>query len=164
MLLTGDCWSVGGFSSEKTADICVRADMPRHAGTIRRAGSDYFWQGARSTDPRILINHGQPIPIPGSAKLTLGLPSPLSDSAVLQLNAPHRFDQHVDGVVLVSETLLIGPGTDCHLRCRELADRAILNRRGDRWLAKVGLAGDFEELNFGQRMMFRSLAMMLEEA
>ncbi len=164
LLLSGDRWSVGGLSHDTMADICVRADWPRQAGTINRAGSDYFWKGARTADSRKLISPGQPIPIPGTAAMTLEQPSPLSDSAVLRLNAPHRFDQHVDGVVLVNETLLVGPSADCHLRCRESTDRAILNWRGDRWLVKAGLAGDFRELKSGQRMVLRSLAMTLEEA
>ena len=95
---------------------------------------------------------------------TLEQPSPLCDSAVVKLGPPHRFDQHVDGVVLVNETLLVGPSPDCHIRCRESTDRAVLSRKGGRWLAKAGLAGDFEELCPGQRMTLRSLAMTLEEA
>jgi hypothetical protein len=164
LLLTGGRWSVGGYSHESVADVCVRSDWPRLAGTIERADSDYFWQGARSADRRELITDGQPIPIQGSAVITLLQPSPLSDSAVLAVRPPHRFDQHVDGVVLFSETLLVGPTADCHIRCRESSDRAVITRRGDRWLAKAGLAGDFTEFCPGQRMMLRTLAMTLEVA
>ncbi len=173
LLLAGNHWSVGGLSQAGTADVCVRADWPRYAGSIERAGGDYFWNGARAaaspelTTPemiaRELITSGQTLPVPGSAALTLRQPSPLCDSAVLSLSPPHRFDQHVDGVVLVNETLLVGPTPDCHIRCRESSDRAVLTRRGDRWLAKAGLAGDFEPLEPGQRITLRSLAMTLEE-
>jgi hypothetical protein len=152
------------MSHAKSADICVRADWPRHAGSIERASGDYFWQGPGSADRRELISSGQPIPVEGSATVTLEQPSPLCDSAVLSLSAPHRFDEHVDGVILVNETLLLGPNPDCHIRCRESVDRAVLTRRNDRWMAKVGLAGDFEELYPGQRKMLRSLAITLEEA
>ncbi len=91
-------------------------------------------------------------------------PSPLSNSATLKLSPPHRFNEHVDGVVFVNETLLIGPQPDCHVRCHQLADRAVLTRRGERWLGKVGLASDFEELEPGSRITLRSLAMTLEKA
>lgn len=96
--------------------------------------------------------------------MTMEQPSPLSNSATLILSPPHRFDGHVDGVVLVDETLLIGPQGDCHVRCSQLADRAVLTRRGDRWLGKVGLASDLEELEPGRRITLRSLAMTLEKA
>lgn len=152
------------MSHEAKADICVRADLPRVAGTIERATGDYFWKGPQSTDRRTLITSGQPIPIQGSAVVSLVQPSPLCDSAVMTLKAPHRFDEHVDRVVLVNETLLVGPGSDCHVRYREAQDRAVLTRRGDRWMVKAGLAGDFQELSPGERTTLRSLAMTLEQA
>ena len=130
------------MTHKQSADICVRADWPRNAGRIEKAGGDYFWLGSGQSE-RELITSGQPIPIEGSAEMTLVQPSPLSDSAVLTLKAPHRFDEHVDGVVLVNETLLVGPSDDCHIQCRESSDRAIVTRRENRWLVKAGLAGDF---------------------
>jgi hypothetical protein len=142
----------------------VRADWPRHAGTIHRDGGDYFWKEARSTAKHQLLAGGQPLPISGSAKISLHQPSSLCDSAILTLSRPHRFDQHVDGVVLVNETLLVGPSPDCHIRYRESTDRAVITRRDDRWLAKIGLAGDFKELRPGQRTMLRTLAITLEKA
>ena len=111
-----------------------------------------------------MISDGHPLPIEGTATITLVRPTPLSDSAVLAVSPPYRFDQHVDGVVLVNDTLLVGPTTDCHIRCRESADRAVITLRQDRWLAKAGLSGDFVEFCPGQRMMLRTLAMTLEEA
>jgi hypothetical protein len=164
LLLTGNSWSVGGLNQRMNADVCVRADWASLTGHIERAGNDYFWRGRASTAERILIRSGQVLPIPGSASIILRQPSPLCDSAVLQLKPPHRFDQHVDGVVLVNETLLVGPTIDCHIRCRESSDRAVIARRGDKWVAKAGLSGDFEELCPGRRMTLRTLAMTLEKA
>jgi hypothetical protein len=164
LLLSGKNWSVGGLSHGTSADVCVRADWPRFAGTIALEGGDYFWQEARSSARRQLINREQPLPIPGSATISLQQPSSLCDSAVLTLNRPHRFDQHVDGVVLVNETLLVGPSADCHIRFRESTDRAVITRRDDRWLIKAGLAGDFEELRPNRRTRLRSLAITLEQA
>jgi hypothetical protein len=164
-LLTGDRWSVGGLSSDDLlADICVRADWPRRAGTIQRSGSDYFWQGTSDADDLMLITGGNPLPITGSATVTMQQPSPLSNSATLKLDPPHRFNDHVDGVVLVNETLLIGPQPDCHVRCHQSPDRAVLTRRGKRWLGKVGTSSDFEEIPLGRRIKLHSLAMTLEEA
>jgi hypothetical protein len=164
LLLSGDSWSVGGVSHETRADVCVRADWPRHAGTIHRDGGDYFWKEARSAAKHQLLASGQPLPISGSATVSLHQPSSLCDSAILTLSRPHRFDQHVDGVILVNETLLVGPSPDCHIRFRESTDRAVITRREDRWLAKIGLAGDFKELRPGQRTMLRTLAITLEKA
>lgn len=164
LLLNGVQWSVGGLSRASNADVCVQADWPRLAGQISRRGADYFWQGQNSLESKILLTDGTPIPIQGSALMTLGKPSQLSDTAVLSLNAPHRFDQHVDGVVLVRETVLVGPGSDCHLRCRGASDRAILQLKNNQWYAKAGLLGDFQKLEVGHRVVIQSLAMTLEMA
>ncbi len=164
LLVTGVQWSVGGLSRASNADICVQADWPRLAGQISRRGADYFWQGKRAADQKILLADGTQIPVDGSALMTLGKPSQLSDTAVLSLNAPHRFDQHVDGVVLVRETILVGPGSDCHLRCRDASDRAILQLKDNHWYAKAGLSGDFQKLEVGCRIVIQSLAMTLELA
>ncbi|MDB4393961.1 hypothetical protein OAF37_03815 [Rubripirellula sp.] len=164
LLVNGVQWSVGGLSRATNADVCVQADWPRLAGQISRRGADYFWQGQNSLESKTLLTDGTPFPIQGSALMTLGKPSQLSDTAVLSLNAPHRFDQHVDGVVLVRETVLVGPGSDCHLRCRGASDRAILQLKDNQWYAKAGLLGDFQKLEVGHRVVIQSLAMTLEMA
>lgn len=164
LLLAGERWTLGGVSQNRDADICVRADLPRLAGTIERSGADYFWSGLQGSDRRELIPSGQTLALQGSARLSLHQPSALSESAVLTLSPPHRFDQHVDAVVLANETVLIGPSPDCHIRYRESSDRAVLIRRGSQWLAKSGLAGESMPLAPGRRTMLRTLAMTLEEA
>lgn len=178
LLLTGDRWSFGGVSEHAEADIRVRADWPRLAGRIEREAGDYFWcdmyhKGSIPKD-RTLVTHGQQLPIPGSATVTLIQPSPLTATAVLDLAPPHRFDEHVDRVILVDGTLLIGPSPECHIRCERAKDnptpesrsdktpeRLIMTRRGDRWLA--GTAGDLQELVVGQSTQLQSVTMTLEE-
>lgn len=164
LLLAGKRWTVGGVGDDRGADIRVRADLPRVAGTIERSGADYFWLGSRESDQRELIRSGEPLAVQGSARLSLQQPSPLCESAVLQLRAPHRFDEHVDAVVLVNETILVGPGADCHLRCRDCSERAVLIRRGSEWIAKPGLAGESVALEPGKRTLVKTLAMTLERA
>ena len=164
LLLTGNRWSVGGRGQEDQADICVRADWPRRAGIIQRMGGDYFWSDARAPDQRQLISGDQPLPIPGSAAARMCQPTPLSNTATLELCPPHRFDEHVDGVVLFDGALLVGPQADCHVRCHQMTDRAVITRRGDRWLGKIGLTSDFQELPPGDRITLQSLAITLEKA
>ncbi len=98
---------------------------------------------------------------------------------MLDLAPPHRFDEHIDRVILVDETLLIGPSAECHIQCdrsRENSkhngaknsgpeaaapERLIMTRRGDRWLA--GTAGDLQELVVGKSTQLQSITMTLEE-
>lgn len=162
-MLGGDDWSVGGVSDHDPADICVRADWARRAGRIRRQDDDYFWINSE-TDTPLLITDGQTLPIPGSAAMKLTQPSPLCRSATVSLGDPHRFVDHVDGVVLVSEALLIGPDADCHIRSTSLAERVVLTQRESSWHARAGLTGEFAQLSLGQRLTLPSLTMTLEVA
>ena len=174
LLLTGNRWTLGGVSDHSVADVRVRADWPRLAGKVEREGGDYFWcdmytKGCIPKD-RSLVTHGQVLPIAGSASVKLSQPSPLTATAVLDLSPPHRFDEHVDRVILVADTLLIGPSAECHIRCDQTKaaeigpgapERLIMTRRGDRWLA--GPAGDLQELVVGQSTHLQSITMTLEE-
>ncbi len=170
LLLTGNSWTLGGISDRSTADVRVRADWPRLAGRIEREAGDYFWcemySKGTTPQPRSLLTHGRQLPIAGSAALKLVQPSPLTATAVLDLAPPHRFDEHVDRVILVDQTLLIGCSAECHVRCDPPRDdktpeRLIMTRRGDRWLA--GIAGDLQELAVGQSTQLQSVTMTLEE-
>lgn len=168
LLLPGNRWTVGGVDPESFPDICVRADWPRRAGVIDREGADYFWQSeptnAETNTKRELITSGQILPISGSAQMTLDCPSPLSTSATLSLRGQHRFDGHVDRVVLVNETLLVGPAGHCHIRATEFPDQAVLVHRAGIWQAKLDTQTELYPLIPGERITLQSLAMTLEEA
>jgi hypothetical protein len=171
LLLTGTRWTVGGVSDQSLAEIRVRADWPRLAGRIEREAGDYFWcdryvKGSIPT-ARVLQPPSGTLPVPGSASLTITQPSPLTATAVLDLKPPHRFDEHVDRVILVDHTLLIGDSAECHIRCESPPagpplDRLIMTLRGDRWLA--GVAGDLRELVLGRVFQMQSVTMTLEQS
>ena len=177
LLLTGSRWTVGGVSDQGEAEIRVRADWPRLAGRIEREAGDYFWsdiyhKGSIPQD-RTLVTHGQHLPIKGSARVRLIQPSPLTATAILDLAPPHRFDEHIDRVILVDQTLLIGTSSECHIQCEppkenskqdgdaNALQRLIMTRRDERWL--VGTAGDLQELVVGQSFQMQSVTMTLEE-
>ena len=163
LLLGGEAWTVGGFSDGKPADICVRADWPRRAGEITRQVDDYLWVGAQSSEPT-LVNDGQTIPVTGSADMKLRKPSPLCATAMLSVSQPHRFTDHVDGVLLVADAILLGPDADCHIRSGGLTDRVVMTLRDKEWLARVGLTGEFTQLSLGKRLTFPTMTMTLESA
>lgn len=129
----GSRWQLGGPDLESPDQssrvIRIQADVPRIAGELVRKDSEYAWlpEGSAGAGKPVLIGAEHPIPMVGSARLFLNVPSPLSPSAVLTLQPPHRFGGHVDGVVLVTDTVLLGPGRECHVRCPELKQRYVLS-------------------------------------
>ena len=182
LLLPGERWTVGGVDQDSPADVCVRADWPRRAGVIEREGADYFWRaslqqssgqqpsGANEVEhkPRELMTSGRTLPITGSAEMKLVCPSSLSTSATLSLKAPHRFDGHVNSVILVNDTFLIGRSSDCHIRLSADLDstpnRTVVVFRSGRWQAKADDETYFHELFPGVRTSLQSLAITLEQA
>ena len=119
-LLVGDRFTVGGSRPDGTANVQVRSDWRRFEGALVRREGDYFWSAsddAPSDSDARLLQSSDIVPIDGSATLRLNKPSPLSGSAILTLDPPHRFDHHVDQMLLVDQTVLIGPSSGDHIRC-----------------------------------------------
>ncbi|MCC9603806.1 hypothetical protein LOC67_24915 [Stieleria sp. JC731] len=195
----------GVRQDDRRADIAVQSDWRRIEGTLHRHGGDYFWTTVpekaanfgpstgvsvaagqtrqpgqssaigRDAPKRQLLVDGSRFPIAGSASMRIRKPSVLSASAVLELDAPHRFDAHVDKVLIAAQTLLIGPTVANHICCPGLEISAVLVIRDGKWKAKLNrtseasrfLASDtpreFVDLIPGQRTSLGPLDMMLEE-
>ncbi len=140
-----------------------------------RQNGDYFWiaYGQKQGAGR-LIRSGETLPISGTAQIQLTVPSALSGSAVLSLAPPHRFDNHVDHILLVDQTVLIGPSTDHHICSSSIEDAAVLVYRDGIWKAKSKPApgqsengsppprSRFVELVPGHRVSIGQLDMTLE--
>ncbi len=98
--------------------------------------------------------------------MTLQSPNPLSNSAVLALQAPHRFADHVDGIILADKTIIIGPDSAAHIQARTADQQIVLVQRDEGWSAKVSTDANFTSFSetSGGRLKFGLLAMTLEKA
>jgi hypothetical protein len=172
-LVIGDSVRIGACHPGGSADVRVRADWRRQEGTLLRRGGDYFWRAASAAQrgaDGTLLRSGECLPIPGSAQLRLTTPTPLSASAVLSLAPPHRFDGHVDAVILVDRTVLIGPQSGHHICCGGLDSSVVLRIREGRFQAKLQSdpqtpnAADrsFCDLEPGRRVTLGDLDLTLE--
>ncbi len=174
-LVVGDRIRIGACHPGGAADVQVRADWRREEGAVQRRGGDYFWhpasEGKRNPDGT-LLRSGDCLPIPGSAELRLTTPTPLSATAVLSLAPPHRFDGHIDAVLLVDRTVLIGPHSGHHICCPGLDSSVVVMVRDGQLQAKLHAAeaaqgsGEraFCELVPGRRVALGDLDMTLEKA
>ncbi|OUT55663.1 MAG: hypothetical protein CBB71_19415 [Rhodopirellula sp. TMED11] len=178
-LLVGNSFTLGQAGSPQLADVRVRADWPRQAGEIVRSENDYLWHCREM--PASLLVPGQVVPVAGSAQLQIHVPSSLSQTAVLTLQPPHRFDDHIDRMLLVDQTILIGPEASNHIRCRQLEQSFLLVYRNSHWKlrqrpsgpqnvpAKQGLkkqpqANPWIRLTETQSIVIDEVAMMIEPA
>jgi hypothetical protein len=151
-LLDKDEVIVGAANSGQAADIQVVGDLSRQAIAIRRSAGDYLVQPLQPTtingvavDRPQLLSDGDQIQIGERVRLSFRLPNPLSSSAVLKMQSLHRFKPHVDGILLLSDSCIIGPNTASHVVCPTWEKELLLFRHGDEWffrsLAEVEVDG-----------------------
>ncbi|WP_436714773.1 hypothetical protein U8335_17965 [Roseiconus lacunae] len=193
-VFAADQLTVGGVRQQgNSAEVAVQTDWRRIEGTLIRHGGDYFWgpvpesrapaaanaTGDASRTPlgvgRQLLADGSRLPIDGAASLRIRKPSVLSASAVLELDPPHRFADHVDQILIAEKTLLIGPTAANHIRCASLDVSAVLVIRDGMWKAKLNRTSEpsrflasetpreLVDLIPGRRVSLGPLDMMLEE-
>jgi len=66
-----------------------------------------------------------------TVRLKFHQPHALSATAVLTIESHHKTEPAVDGIVLMSESCILGPQSQSHIHCRNWADDFVLFRRGD---------------------------------
>ena len=142
LLLTRQAITIGGPTAPD-ADIQLLASLSRQHATIHRDDGEYQLEahGPTRVNHRPVVEWAQ---LPDGADITLGQnvrlgfhrPTALSGSGRLSFRSDHRPTHSLDGVVLVADTCLLGPGRDCHVRCPEWEDSVILIHRDGEWLVR----------------------------
>lgn len=127
---------LGGVDAEGTADVPLMGDLASdHAAIIRERGGyrlaprwPTFLNGRRVTEPAPL-RHGDVIRLGQTVELEFQQPSPISASAKLAVVSRHRPPMGADGVLLMAETCIIGPGRQALVRTQSLGDPIVLYRQ-----------------------------------
>ncbi len=184
ILLTSEV-SIGGPASEDQAMIGVQADLHRREAQVLRSGGEYFVQaldGAVSVEGQNRADQDrQPLALRSRDTFTLGRdtevlfarPHPLSASARLSLAGHGRLRPHVDAVLLLDDTLIVGPTDDCHVRVPHAEGALVLVRQPRQWQLKPLLgpgiqssgtqsSGQWQTLTPGQRFEQFGVAMTVE--
>lgn len=120
-------------------DVPILGDLSRQHATIRRSGEGYLISARKETKI-----DGKPIadlaPLYDGAMIELGegvrfrfrRPHPLSASARLEFASRHRTQPPVDGVILMAESLVLGPAANSHVVCRDWPrDVVLFHQQGD---------------------------------
>src|SRR5438105_3173902 len=78
---------------------------------------------------KVLLQSGDRITLGGSCQLQFRQPVPVSASARLDLASGHRLPLTVDGVLLMADTLVLGPGSQVHVAMPDLKEPIVLFRQ-----------------------------------
>jgi hypothetical protein len=147
LVCTKDRLTIGGPSATSSrddgADLKLLADLSRVHAAIERSGESYWLSGASAasvdgasvTERAVLRDQSQIALGPaGAVQLRFRQPNPLSLSARIEFVSGHRPVRRVDGIVMMEQSCLIGPGDDCHIVCPDWEQTVILFRRdGKLW-------------------------------
>lgn len=132
---------LGQAVSGNPVDVGIVADISRQAAVLRRLESDYLLQplqlptrlNGELVDRAQLLTGQDLIQLGERVRLKFTRSNPLSATACLQLPGCGRFQPHVDGVLLLAESCILGPRAGSHVVCSQWQNELLLLRRGTTW-------------------------------
>lgn len=143
IICLGDCVTVGGpATGDAAADVPLLANLSRRHVTFLRSGERYVLHahapasvGSRPVHEKSDLSDGAELVLGASVRLKFRLPSVVSGSARIEFLSDHRPARAADGIVLMSDTCLLGPSSDNHIRCPQWPVSLLLFRReGQLWI------------------------------
>ncbi len=145
----GDEVVIGQPGDPGQVDLPILADISARHAAIRRDGEAYVLDalrdvrvaGRKVTESQCLSDRSS-IELGDSVKLNFHRPHPLSTSARLEFVSRHRTIPAADGILLLAETLVLGPKANSHVVCRKWSHEVIVFRKGDKLYCRA--VGPFE--------------------
>jgi hypothetical protein len=144
LVCLGDEIVIGQPSPEGGVDIPILGDLSRRHAVIRRDREAYVLTPLHRTlvdgrpigEPTVLRDKSL-IRLGDAVELRFRKPHALSATAVLELTSRHRTEPAVDGIVLMSESCILGPQSHSHVKCRDWTGDLVLFRRGDELMCRT---------------------------
>jgi len=134
----GDEIVLGQPGGPGEVDVPLLADLSRRHAVVRRDGEGHVLtpvrrvqlNGNELTAARALVD-GDQMELGGSVSLRYVKGNPLSNTARLDFVSRHRTSPNCDAVVLLAETMILGPGRSSHVECHTWPGDVIVHRVGD---------------------------------
>jgi hypothetical protein len=132
----GNAMADGNLSCGEGPDIAILAPLSRRHAALHRSAEGYvlepFYPVSRNGRPLREaegLMDGDELEIGQGVKLRFRQPHPLSLSAVLEFQGRRKTQPAIDAVVLMADSLVLGPRTHNHIVCRDWKDETVLFRR-----------------------------------
>ena len=129
--------SFGQATADGPIDVPLFADLSRLHAEVSRDGEGYVLESARGahvngtpTD-RSTLKCGDRVTLGQTCQFLFRQPVSISPSARLELVSGHRLPLAVDGVLLMADNLILGPGDQVHVCLPWLAANVIIYRSKD---------------------------------
>src|SRR5262245_35429613 len=151
--------TLGQATPESFVDIPLFADVSRQHATLTRDNEGYLLEAVRPVQvngdavEKALLRPNDRVTLGGGCQMQFRLPAPVSTSARIDLVSGHRLQLTVDAVLLMADTLLLGPGAHVHVELPDCKQVIVLYRHKD----QLGIRCPGEFLINGQKCRERGL-------
>ncbi len=115
-------------------DVPLFADVSRLHAELSRDGEGYVLESARevmvngASAKRTILRTGDRVTLGATCQFVFHQPVPISPSARLELVSGHRLPVAVDGILLMAENLILGPGPQAHVLLPEGSGNLVFYR------------------------------------
>ena len=115
-------------------DVPLFADVSRLHAELSRDGEGYVLESPRevmvngASAKRTILRTGDRVTLGATCQFIFLQPGPISPSARLELVSGHRLPVAVDGILLMAENLILGPGPQAHVLLPEGAGNLVFYR------------------------------------
>ncbi len=129
--------TLGQATPSTTVDVPLLADVSRLHVTVTRDAEGYLLDAVRPVQvngrpaDRALLRPDDRVTLGAACQMRFRQPSPLSTTARLDLVSGHRLPQAVDGIILMADSLVLGPGPQAHVTAPDLKQPVVLFRQRD---------------------------------
>ena len=137
LVCTGNEVVLGQPVPGSEVDVPIRGDLSRRHAVVRRDGEGYLLEPVRETavngktlERPVSLRDGDQITLGESVQLRFRRPHPLSQTARLEYLSYHRTQPATDGVLLLAESCILGPGGASHIVCPNWPHDVVLFRQG----------------------------------
>jgi hypothetical protein len=126
--------TLGQAAPDAFVDVPLLADVSRAHAALTRESEGYVLEAVRPVQvngrptEKTLLQPGDRLGL-GGCQILFAQPVPVSATARLDLTSGHRLPLAVDAVLLMADTLVLGPGPQAHVIVPDLARPVILFRQ-----------------------------------
>jgi tetratricopeptide (TPR) repeat protein len=144
LVCLGDEIVLGQPVADGSVDVPFLADLSRRHAIIRREGEAYVLTPLQRTTvdglavkESVVLRDKCIVKLGEAVELRFRKPHALSNTAVLEIQSRHKTEPAVDGIILMSESCILGPQSHSHVRCRQWSSDLVLFRRGDELMCRT---------------------------
>jgi hypothetical protein len=126
--------TLGQATPDTYVDVPVYADVSRMHAALTRDAEGYLLEATRPVlvngklVEKTLLQSGDRVTLGSSCQFQFRQPVPVSTSARLDLVSGHRLPLTVNGVLLMADTLVLGPGSNVHVSMPDLEQPIVIFR------------------------------------